>query len=77
MALVEQQYTVIDEAIPVTVGMISGASEPNQWKDAALWQTLLATHRIIVSTPQVLLDALLHVSTSIQRFSYKQSYKDS
>ncbi|KZT09260.1 P-loop containing nucleoside triphosphate hydrolase protein [Laetiporus sulphureus 93-53] len=60
VALVEQQYTVIDEAIPVAVGMISGASEPNQWKDAVLWQTLLATHRIIVSTPQVLLDALLH-----------------
>ncbi|KAH9914351.1 uncharacterized protein B0H18DRAFT_1087835 [Fomitopsis serialis] len=31
-----------------------------QWKDQALWRRVLESHRIIVSTPQVLLDALRH-----------------
>ncbi|EPS97555.1 hypothetical protein FOMPIDRAFT_1166449 [Fomitopsis schrenkii] len=60
VALVEQQCDVIRKAIPVPVCMISGASEPNQWKDRALWRRVLESHRIIASTPQVLLDALLH-----------------
>ncbi|KAH9936593.1 P-loop containing nucleoside triphosphate hydrolase protein [Fomitopsis serialis] len=60
VALVEQQCDVIRKAIPVPVCMISGASEPNQWKDRDLWRRVLESHRIIVSTPQVLLDALLH-----------------
>ncbi|OSX59637.1 hypothetical protein POSPLADRAFT_1149188 [Postia placenta MAD-698-R-SB12] len=60
VALVEQQCNVIKTAIPVNVTMISGASEPNQWKDSALWRRILSAHRIIVSTPQILLDALRH-----------------
>ncbi|KAI8994244.1 P-loop containing nucleoside triphosphate hydrolase protein [Trametes punicea] len=60
VALVEQQFEVIKTAIPVSVGLVSGASEPNQWKDASLWRTILASHRIMVTTPQVLLDALHH-----------------
>ncbi|KAI0373696.1 P-loop containing nucleoside triphosphate hydrolase protein [Pilatotrama ljubarskyi] len=60
VALVEQQYEVIKTAIPVSVGVVSGASEPNQWKDASLWRRILASHRIMVTTPQVLLDALHH-----------------
>ncbi|OSD07473.1 P-loop containing nucleoside triphosphate hydrolase protein [Trametes coccinea BRFM310] len=60
VALVEQQFGVISTAIPVPVGLVSGASEPNQWKDASLWRRILASHRIMVTTPQVLLDALHH-----------------
>ncbi|KAH9851493.1 P-loop containing nucleoside triphosphate hydrolase protein [Lenzites betulinus] len=60
VALVEQQYDVIKTAIPVSVGKVSGASEPNQWKDASLWRRILTTHQIMVTTPQVLLDALHH-----------------
>ncbi|EPS97507.1 hypothetical protein FOMPIDRAFT_1031930 [Fomitopsis schrenkii] len=60
VALIEQQCHVIRKVIPVPVCMISGASEPNQWKDGALWRSVLESHRVIVSTPQVLLDALLH-----------------
>ena len=62
VALVEQQSEVIKSAIPVSVGMVSGASEPNQWKDAQLWRRILSSHKIMVTTPQVLLDALHHVS---------------
>ncbi|TBU27162.1 P-loop containing nucleoside triphosphate hydrolase protein [Dichomitus squalens] len=60
VALVEQQSEVIKAAIPVSVGYVSGASEPNQWKDAGLWRGIIAKHRIMVTTPQVLLDALHH-----------------
>ncbi|KAJ7581029.1 hypothetical protein C8J56DRAFT_832913 [Mycena floridula] len=60
VALCQQQLRVIKQSLPVQVGIISGASEPNQWKDAALWKGALSTHRVMVSTPQVLLDALRH-----------------
>lgn len=46
--------------IPVAVGSISGASEPDQWKDKALWERILKDYQIMVSTPQILLNALLH-----------------
>ncbi|EPQ54406.1 P-loop containing nucleoside triphosphate hydrolase protein [Gloeophyllum trabeum ATCC 11539] len=60
VALCEQQRDVIDKALPVSVGIISGSLEPDQWKDPALWRRVLDTHRVMVSTPQVLLDALRH-----------------
>ncbi len=60
VALCAQQKSVLEKHIPVSVGIVSGANEPNQWKNAALWERVLHTHRIMVSTPQVLLDALRH-----------------
>ncbi|KAJ6576524.1 hypothetical protein DFH09DRAFT_980612 [Mycena vulgaris] len=60
VALCEQQRLVIQTALPVPVGLISGAVEPEQWKDEALWRAVLSTNRIVVTTPQVLLDALRH-----------------
>lgn len=47
-------------ALPGPIGLVSGASEPLQWKDARLWERVLTTHRVVVSTPQVLLDAMCH-----------------
>ncbi len=58
---------VITAYLPVSVGIVSGANEPDQWKDAALWQRVLNTHRIMVSTPQVFLDALRHGYISLGR----------
>ncbi|KZT27478.1 P-loop containing nucleoside triphosphate hydrolase protein, partial [Neolentinus lepideus HHB14362 ss-1] len=60
VALCEQQRDVIDKALPVSVGLISGSLEPDQWKDPTLWRRVLDTHNVMVSTPQVLLDALRH-----------------
>lgn len=60
MALCEQQKSVIQTYLPVSVGLISGSLEPDQWKNATLWETVIRTHRIMVSTPQVFLDALRH-----------------
>ncbi|KIK50444.1 hypothetical protein GYMLUDRAFT_252979 [Collybiopsis luxurians FD-317 M1] len=60
VALCEQQCNVIKAALPVSVGLILGALALDQWKDASLWKSILSTHRVMVSTPQVLLDALHH-----------------
>jgi endoribonuclease Dicer len=60
VALAKQQQRVIEEGVPVTVGLISGAEEPEQWKDRNLWRRVLGDYRIIVSTPDVLLNALRH-----------------
>lgn len=56
--LCEQQKDVIASSLPVSVGLISGSLEPNQWRDHSLWRRVVTEHRVIVSTPQVLLDAM-------------------
>jgi len=60
VALARQQQTVIADNLPVSVGLISGANEPDQWGDRELWRRVLNTHRIVVSTHDVLLNALRH-----------------
>ncbi|KAH7881254.1 uncharacterized protein C8R40DRAFT_1164658 [Lentinula edodes] len=60
VALCEQQCNVIKSALHVSVGQITGALAPDQWKDASLWKAVLNTHQVMVSTPQILLDALRH-----------------
>lgn len=56
----KQQREAILNALPCPVGLISGALEPDQWIDPALWRGTIEKHRIMVTTPQVLLDALRH-----------------
>lgn len=60
VALAQQQQRVIKRGVPVTVGIISGVDEPDQWKNHDLWHRVLTDYRIIVSTPDVLLNALRH-----------------
>jgi endoribonuclease Dicer len=67
VALCEQQQTVIATALPVSVGLISGALQPEQWKDRDLWKNVLVEHRVVVTTPQVLLDALRHGYINLAR----------
>lgn len=67
VTLIDQQRDVIARAIPVRVGSISGAAEPDQWKDASLWAKILKEYRIMVSTPQILLNALHHGYLSLGR----------
>lgn len=59
VALCEQQHEVISKAIG-SVGLIHGGLEPKQWTKPDLWRQVLDKNRVIVSTPQVLLDALSH-----------------
>lgn len=63
--LCEQQQDVIAKALPVPVGLISGALEPNSWTDRSLWEGIVRDYRVVVSTPQVLLDAMHHGYISI------------
>lgn len=58
---------MIQGAISGPVGLISGSKEPDQWKNSALWQTVLRNNRVVVTTPQVLLDALRHSYVSLSR----------
>ena len=60
VALCEQQRDVLQTYLPVSVGLISGSNEPIEWRKRDLWKVVLAKHRVIVSTPQVILDALRH-----------------
>ncbi|KAF8625629.1 hypothetical protein AX17_006814 [Amanita inopinata Kibby_2008] len=60
VTLCEQQKSVIGDSLNVPVGHISGSMEPTQWKSPAMWRKVLDTHPIMVTTPQVLLDALRH-----------------
>jgi endoribonuclease Dicer len=60
VALARQQQATIAAHLPVSVGLISGANEPDQWRDRELWRRVLNTHRIVVSTQDVLLNALRH-----------------
>lgn len=40
--------------------IISGSMEPERWTSPAIWQSVVSEHNVVVSTPQVLLDALSH-----------------
>ncbi|KAI6147431.1 hypothetical protein BKA82DRAFT_4153541 [Pisolithus tinctorius] len=64
VTLCEQQHDVISKAIGL-VGLIHGGLEPKQWTDPELWNTVMKNNRVIVSTPQVLLDALSHGYVSL------------
>ena len=66
VALCEQQHDVIQKAIG-SAGLIHGALEPKQWTDPNLWKNVLKKNRVVVSTPQVLLDALSHGYISLGR----------
>ena len=61
LAFAEQQRDVLATHIPVSVGLVSGGlSRSHQRKDHSLWQNILGSHRVMVTTSQVLLDVLRH-----------------
>ncbi|KAJ2930465.1 hypothetical protein H1R20_g6628, partial [Candolleomyces eurysporus] len=60
VALCIQQHSVLSTFLPVFVGIISGSHHPDQWKNRDLWKAVVDSHRVIVSTPQVLFDSLRH-----------------
>ncbi|KAI0032776.1 P-loop containing nucleoside triphosphate hydrolase protein [Vararia minispora EC-137] len=60
VALAHQQHRVISNSLPVNVGLISGANEPDQWKDIMLWERVVNDYGIVVTTHAVLLNALHH-----------------
>ncbi|KAL6790478.1 P-loop containing nucleoside triphosphate hydrolase protein [Trichoderma sp. SZMC 28013] len=60
ISLCSQQHDVLKLHIPtVSMMMLAGASNINAW-GPDIWSTLLDTARVVISTPQILLDALDH-----------------
>lgn len=61
MSLCEQQYEVIKSQISaVEVKILSGAGGVDRWTKKFMWDAVLLNIKIIVSTYQILLDALTH-----------------
>ena len=58
--------------------MISGEDQPERWNSIDLWSGLASSHAVIVSTPQVLLDALTHgylsLSTNISLLVFDEAH---
>ncbi|ETS77375.1 hypothetical protein PFICI_11249 [Pestalotiopsis fici W106-1] len=70
VALCYQQFNVIRSQIPrVVTKMLSGKDGPETWSSAQTWDKFLNNVSIVVSTPQVLSDALQHDFVRIDRLS--------
>lgn len=60
VALCQQQYDVLKRLLTCDVDFISGGKEPDKWTNPLVWKQITALNQVIVSTHQVLLDALRH-----------------
>ncbi|EJD45820.1 hypothetical protein AURDEDRAFT_124545 [Auricularia subglabra TFB-10046 SS5] len=60
VALCQQQHRLLERELPCSVGFISGALQPDKWTSAGVWKQVVSINQVVVSTPQVLLDALRH-----------------
>jgi ERCC4-related helicase len=60
VALCIQQTAVFQEHLPYQVDSITGAKQPDKWTSHSLWRDIVANNHVVVSTAQVLLDALRH-----------------
>lgn len=70
MALGEQQTRVLTSQIPaVQIKFLSGADGLDTWSDIRIWNDYLRNVRVVVSTYQVLLDAISHAFVPIDRLS--------
>ncbi|KAL7930134.1 P-loop containing nucleoside triphosphate hydrolase protein [Trichoderma chlorosporum] len=69
VSLCSQQYVVFELQIPaVSMVLLAGNSNINAW-GPEIWSSLLGTARIVISTPQVLLDALDHAYISMEHLA--------
>lgn len=70
VTLCEQQYEVFKSNLPgYGIQMLSGQDNVDHWTDQIVWETVLLNVRIVVSTHQVLYDALAHAFVSISRLA--------
>lgn len=61
MALAEQQHSVISKQLPLYQSrLLLGSDNVDHWSTQEIWNKILLNIRIVVSTPQVLLDAMGH-----------------
>ncbi|KAH0543885.1 hypothetical protein FGG08_001786 [Glutinoglossum americanum] len=61
VSLCQQQHDVIRSQMPaIEVRFLSGADNVDRWRDQSIWDAVLKNVRVVVSTHQVLYDALMH-----------------
>lgn len=67
VSLCEQQYEVIKSQISaVDVKILSGADGVDRWTEKFMWDAVLLNVKIMISTYQILLDALTHGFVKIE-----------
>ncbi|KAI2632049.1 hypothetical protein GGR54DRAFT_582008 [Hypoxylon sp. NC1633] len=70
VALGEQQTRVLRSQIPaVQIKFLSGSDGVTAWTDIRTWDNYLKNVRVVVSTHQVLLDAISHAFVRLSRIS--------
>lgn len=70
MTLCEQQYDAFRSALPgYGIQILSGRDDVDHWTEKKLWDGILNNIRIVVSTHQVLLDALTHAFVDLSRLA--------
>lgn len=70
MALAEQQHSVISQQLPAfQTRILSGNDNVDHWSSQSVWDAILFNIRIVVSTPQVLLDAMWRGFVKLDRIA--------
>lgn len=70
VALATQQFGVIQSQITsVQAKLLCGEESVKTWSEQRVWDAMLHNIRIVVSTYQILLDALIHSFVSIDSLS--------
>ncbi|EEQ31309.1 Dicer-like protein 2 [Microsporum canis] len=68
--LAEQQYLAISKQLPAyQTRILTGADNLERWSTQKIWDAFLLNTRIVVSTPQVLLDALSNGFITLRRIA--------
>lgn len=68
--LAEQQHQVLSSNLPAYgIRLLTGADGVEKWTDQRLWDAVLANMKVVVATPAVLRDALMHGFVNISRIS--------
>lgn len=69
-ALCDQQFQVLRRHLPgFEARFLSGDDEVDKWSSQHLWDATLLNIRIVVSTPQIMLDALSNGYVQIDRLA--------
>jgi ERCC4-related helicase len=70
--LCAQQWNLLKTEVPAVdphIKLLLGNDGVEKWKDKRLWDCVLENVRIVVSTPQILLEALDHGFVPLARLS--------
>jgi ERCC4-related helicase len=70
--LCTQQWDLLRSEIPAVephIKLLQGNDGVEKWKDKKLWDYVLKSVRVVVSTPQILLEALSHGFVRLARLS--------